>query len=185
MFVIFSNYRLYTSNQKPTKHIHGFADTCTSAHCPSTHPHAAISITMIFPVTEPQLLYHESELEIKKQTIIYFKTCYKSENVDDGKTLCWMFRKGLFCFQLVQVSGDINKAEKLANIHSKEMSMLHSYRGQHCSGLSYLQSYGFFSQELYKYHCSLTSIICRWYVKDCLFMKAFLTSEVYFIIFPN
>lgn len=65
--------------------------------------------------------------------------------MDDGKTLCWVFRKGWFFFQLVSVSGYINKAGKLANIQSKEMSMLHSYHGQHDCGLGYLQSYGFFS----------------------------------------
>lgn len=67
--------------------MHGFADACANAHHPPTHPQLPSASPMTFPVTEPQLLYHESELKTNKQTNVYFKTCFKSENVDDGKSL--------------------------------------------------------------------------------------------------
>lgn len=42
---------------------------------------------MTFPVTEPQLLYHESELKINNDFFFYFKTCFKSERVDGKNPL--------------------------------------------------------------------------------------------------
>lgn len=79
--VIFSNYVLYTTNQENTKHIHGLTDTCAYVHFPPAHRccHQDHLVTVL--VTEPQLLYLESEFKN-----LHLKIQFLSENTKDGKT---------------------------------------------------------------------------------------------------